>query len=294
MSVLKVTDLNVTIGNTLINTTPTIIDLNLDLNEGDILGLLGRNGCGKTTFIRALTGMIPYNSGSISFFGKELRNHSFEIKKRFGYVPQDLTFPTYLTAAAYIDLHRQIFPTWDETFAHHLEKRFDFDTYQKLHKLSVGQRAQVTLVCALAHKPELLIMDEPTAGLDPIARKSFLAQAVELLAEKETTVIYATHQLDDVMRLSSKIAFMADKHIQHVIPLDHFGNMATLMTCALENKNRFQDFPDCLHSTEDETEASWLIAKPIDEVHDLLKNQSYEPPHLESVSLDALYERMLG
>ena len=175
---------------------------------GEVVGLLGRNGAGKTTLIRIAMGMIEPQRGSARLFGLDPRQEPLQIKRRVGYVSEDQVLPPFLRVGEVIDLHRELFPTWDAEAAEELRQRFSLDTGAKIGKLSKGQARQVALLCAVAHRPELLLLDEPAGGLDPVARREFLETSIRLLNETGSTILFSSHHMSDVERMADRIVML--------------------------------------------------------------------------------------
>jgi ABC-2 type transport system ATP-binding protein len=178
------------------------------VERGEVVGLLGRNGAGKTTLIHIAMGMIEAQGGSVRVFGLDPRRDAVEIKRRIGYVAEDQILPGFMTVRAVIEMHRRLFPDWDDAVAGDLLERFRLSPTAKIKTLSKGQARQVALVCAVAHKPELLILDEPAGGLDPAARREFLETSIRLLNVSGTTILFSSHHMTDVERMAGRVVMI--------------------------------------------------------------------------------------
>lgn len=187
---------------------PVLRDVSLQVGQGEVIGLLGRNGAGKTTLLTTLAGTMAVQKGTVSVFGSDPFENGIEVKQRFGYVAEDQVLPGYLTVAQVIDLHRSLFPTWDADFCKKLQERFSVKPDQMLSQMSKGQARQVALLCAIAHRPELLLLDEPAGGLDPATRREFLESAIELLSEQGSTIVFSSHYMSDVERIASRVVLV--------------------------------------------------------------------------------------
>ena len=163
------------------------------LNPGEVVGLLGQNGAGKTTLIRIAMGMLDPQAGRVRVFGLDPRRDPLEVKRRVGYVSEDQVLPPFMKVGEVIDLHRQVFPSWDEAVSDRLLAAFELSPEIKIKKLSKGQARQVALLCAVAHRPQLLLLDEPAGGLDPAARREFLETSIRLLNEEGSTILFSSH-----------------------------------------------------------------------------------------------------
>ena len=178
------------------------------VEPGQVVGLLGKNGAGKTTLIRIAMGMIEPQEGSVRVLGLDPRIDPIEVKRRVGYVSEEQILPPFLTVGGIIALHRQLYPGWDDEMARDLTQRFELPTAARIRSLSKGQARRVALLCAVAHRPELLLLDEPASGLDPAARREFLETSIRLLNETGTSILFSSHYMTDVERLADRIVMV--------------------------------------------------------------------------------------
>jgi len=182
--------------------------LDLTVSQGEVIGLLGRNGAGKTTLLRIALGLLESQSGSVRVFGQDPREEPVAVKQKVGYVSEDQVLPGFMRVHEVIDMHRKLFPDWDEELALELSSRFHMDADQRIKHLSKGQARQVALLCAVAHRPPLLLLDEPAGGLDPAMRREFLETAIQLLGESGSTILFSSHHMTDVERLASRLVMI--------------------------------------------------------------------------------------
>lgn len=183
------------------------------IEPGQVVGLLGKNGAGKTTLLRIAMGMIETQEGSVRVFGLDPRTDPIEVKRRVGYVSEDQILPGHLRVDGVIALHKNLFPTWDDELARGMIERFSIPGQRKIKTLSKGQARQIALLCAVAHRPELLVLDEPAGGLDPAARREFLETSIQLLNESGTTILFSSHYMTDVERLADRIIMLHDGRV---------------------------------------------------------------------------------
>jgi ABC-2 type transport system ATP-binding protein len=187
--------------------------LDLRLAPGKVTVLLGTNGAGKSTLLRVLLGVLRPQAGTVRVFGKDpLRAHR-EVVQRIGYVPDSPDVYPWLEPA---DLYRFLapqYPTWNQALCAQLCERLDVPLRTRFKSLSRGQGMKAMLVAALSSEPELLLLDEPFAGLDPLVREEVLGGVVEALREGERTVLCATHELEIASRIADRIAVMAEGRI---------------------------------------------------------------------------------
>lgn len=173
--------------------------------EGEVVGLLGRNGAGKTTLINIAMGLLHPHAGSVRAFGISPIEDPVAVKRRIGYVSEDQILPPGMTIPELAAIHRRLFPSWDAALEKQLLERFGLaGNTTKVGKLSKGQARQVALLCAVCHRPELLILDEPAGGLDPAARREFLETSIQLLNREGSAILFSSHQTDDMERLASR------------------------------------------------------------------------------------------
>ncbi|MDH3628360.1 MAG: ABC transporter ATP-binding protein [Acidobacteriota bacterium] len=184
--------------------------VSFSIEPGQVVGLLGKNGAGKTTLIRIAMGMIEPQEGTARVLGMDPRGDAVEVKRRVGYVAEDQILPPFLTIERVLDLHRQLYPNWDDEMAASLVERFELPATKKIKSLSKGQARRVALLCAVAHRPELLLLDEPASGLDPAARREFLETSIRLLNETGTSILFSSHYMADVERLADRIVMIHD------------------------------------------------------------------------------------
>jgi ABC-2 type transport system ATP-binding protein len=180
------------------------------VEPGQVVGLLGKNGAGKTTLIRIAMGMIEPQEGHVRVLGMDPRQEPLEVKRRVGYVSEEQSLPPFLTVGQVVELHRRLYPTWDDAMARSLSERFELPVGTKIKTLSKGQARRVALMCAVAHRPELLLLDEPASGLDPAARREFLETSIRLLNESGTSILFSSHYMTDVERMAERIVMIHD------------------------------------------------------------------------------------
>jgi ABC-2 type transport system ATP-binding protein len=185
-------------------------DVSFDIEPGDVIGVLGKNGAGKTTLLELMLGFTPPSTGSVRLFGHESFRLPGAAKARVGFVPQTDELIEQLTAADQIGVIASFYPSWDDALVQRLAKEWEVDTRARVKNMSVGQRQKLSILLALGHRPDLLILDEPVASLDPIARRQFLEQIVEVAADGARSVVFSSHIVSDIERLANKIWIVKD------------------------------------------------------------------------------------
>ncbi len=182
--------------------------LDLTLEQGQIMGFIGANGAGKSTTIRILLGLVRQDAGSVRILGHPIPDQQVAAKWHVGFASEDMRLYPRATLGWHLRLLSSIFPSWDERYASHLLQRFDLRSEQKIRGLSHGQRVKASLLLVLARRPRLLLLDEPTTGLDPVARQEVLGEMLDVLADEERTVLFSSHNTADVERLSDSITLI--------------------------------------------------------------------------------------
>jgi len=197
---------------------------------GEVVGLLGKNGAGKTTLIRIAMGMLEAQRGRVRVFGLDPRQDPLPVKRQVGYVSEDQILPDFLRVSEIIKLHRDLFANWDAALEAQLTRRFTIDLQQKIKNLSKGQARQVALLCAVCHRPDLLLLDEPAGGLDPAARREFLETSIQMLNESGTTILFSSHYMSDVERLAARVVML---HGGRVLIDNHLDDLRESFSLAL-------------------------------------------------------------
>ena len=186
-----------------------LTDISLALENGCVMGLIGPNGAGKSTIIRILMGLIGADSGTVELLGNKMPKCAAEAKRHVGFASEDLRLYKNATLAWHMDFVRGIFPDqWDDAYARKLLQSFDLIAEQKIKGMSHGQRVKASLLLILARHPRMLILDEPTTGLDPVARKEVLNELMQVLADEDRSILFSSHNTQDVEQLSDQITFI--------------------------------------------------------------------------------------
>ncbi|TWU59283.1 ABC transporter ATP-binding protein YtrB [Rubripirellula tenax] len=188
-------------------------EVSMVVPSGTIFGLVGLNGAGKTTLIRHLIGSLKATHGRVRVLGDDPVADPEGVLKRIGYLTEEDSLPKWIRVGELIDFTRALYPTWDEAYAAQLCDLFSLSRSTKLSSLSKGGRARAGLLVAIAHRPELLILDEPSSGLDPIARRDILEAIIRTINDDGRTVLFSSHLLDEVDRVCDHVALMHDGRI---------------------------------------------------------------------------------
>ena len=200
----------------------TLKDVSFDLPEGFVMGLVGRNGAGKTTIIKVILNMISLNSGSIAVFGQDHLLAEREIKARIGVVMDYTFFAEDWTPNAVERAVAPFYPAWEKETYRKLLGKFSLNPKNKFKELSRGMKTKLTLAAALSHGADLLILDEPTAGLDPMARDELLEILRDYMSGGNRSILFSTHIISDLEKIADYITFIDDGKIMASQPTDDF------------------------------------------------------------------------
>lgn len=199
-------------------------ELSMRVPSGSIYGFLGPNGSGKTTTIRMFMGMMKPDAGGIRVLGQEVPGELPRILAKIGYVPERPHVYPALTVAETLRYHGAFFPGWDATWAAQLLARLDLDEEQKVARLSKGQTGKLLVLLALAQRPELLVLDEPTDGLDPVVRRDVLTAVLDYVGEAGATVFISSHLVHELERFCDWVGVLDNGRLVAELPMQSFKN----------------------------------------------------------------------
>jgi ABC-2 type transport system ATP-binding protein len=205
-------------------------DCTLEIPSGSVTALVGPNGAGKTTLLQLAVGLSTPSAGSVRVLGRSPREDASSVLPRIGFVAQEHPLYRGLTVGETLKLGRKLNPTWDDDLAHARVEELELPFGQKVGKLSGGQQAQVALTLALAKRPELLLLDEPVASLDPLARREFLQSVMEFVAESGTSVVLSSHIVTDLERVCDHLVILSHARTTLVGPIEEILASHRLLT----------------------------------------------------------------
>ena len=214
-SVIEVSDLTRRFG-----ATTALDSVNLSVKRGTVHGLLGANGAGKTTFIKHLLGLLRAEAGNVRVFGLDPVADPPGVLSRIGYLSEENDLPGWMRVDELMRYSRAFYPAWDDAYADELRAAFALDSSKKVKDLSKGQKARAGLIVALAHRPELLLLDEPSSGLDPIVRRDILGAVIRTVADEGRTVLFSSHLLEEVEQVADFVTIINHGRIVVSAPLE--------------------------------------------------------------------------
>lgn len=220
----------------------TIIkDITAQVNAGDVVALLGKNGAGKTTLLETVLGFSFPSFGSVDLWGKPATQIDGDIKQRIGFVPQQCELLFGLRGKDHVELFKSYRNSWNQALVDRLILEWLIPMDVPVGKMSIGQQQKLAILLAIAHEPELLVLDEPVASLDPVARRQFLQQLVEIASDANRAIIFSSHIVNDMERISNQVWMLQDGELAYQGGLDELKESVARVTIRSE-----KSLPDCL------------------------------------------------
>lgn len=214
MNVIAVSDLTRRFG-----VKTALSSVTLSVPRGGVYGLVGANGAGKTTLIKHILGLLRAESGSVRVFDRDPVADPVGVLSRIGYLSEENDLPKWMRVDELLRYSRAFYPAWDDAYAEELRKAFALDASAKIKDLSRGQKARAGLLVALAYRPELLVLDEPSSGLDPIVRRDILGAVLRTIADEGRTVLFSSHLLEEVEQVADHVTMIHEGRIILSAPL---------------------------------------------------------------------------
>ena len=259
----------------------------LEMQSGRVFGLVGENGAGKTTLMKHLLGSLTPQSGEVRVLDHEPVRDPVSVLARVGYMSEDRDLPRWMRLNELLRYTAAFFPDWDQDYAESMLAQFDLDPASRVRTLSRGELAKASLLLALAHRPPLLLLDEPSSGLDAVSRRDILAVVVRSVAEEGRTVVFSSHLLDEVERVADDVAMIHHgkvvlndtmdniraNHQRRVVRFSENMDAFPECACALHAEGEGRDWSVTTHGEAAETRASLeaLGAKIVEETSPTLE-----------------------
>src|SRR5260221_7882056 len=233
-AVVGVTDLTRRFG-----ATKALASVSLSLPRGAVYGLVGANGAGKTTLIKHILGLFRAESGSVRVFGFDPVAEPVGVLSRIGYLSEENDLPPWMRVDELIRYTRGFYHGWDDAYADELRETFALDPAARIKSLSKGQKARAGLLIALAYRPELLVLDEPSSGLDPIVRRDILGAVIRTIADEGRTVLFSSHLLEEVEQVADHVTMIHQGAIALSAPLDEIKESHRCVTVRFAESQRW-------------------------------------------------------
>jgi len=209
-------------------------DVSLSVPRGTVFGLVGENGAGKSTLIKHILGLWRAEAGQVRVFGHDPVSNPVAVLERIGYLSEQPDLPEWMRVYEYMRYMQAFYPKWDVAYAESLRDQFGIDRNARVRVLSKGQRAKLGLLAAQAHRPDLLLLDEPSSGLDPIVRNDILTAVIRTVADEGRTVFFSSHLLEEIERVSDHVAMLHQGRLVLYGPLDRIKAQHRRITLRFE------------------------------------------------------------
>jgi len=270
-------------------------EIDLRVPWGSVYGYLGRNGAGKTTTILMLLGLLRPSSGGATVLGYSSKIDPVKIRSEVGYIPEKQVMYDWMTVNEILWFTSKFYKTWNDKLAKDLVEQFGLDPKKKIKHLSRGMVAEVSLILALAPEPKLLVLDDPTSGMDPVVRREFMAHVIDLVRDRERTVFFSSHILSDVERVADWVGILKDGGL--LIQ----SEVETLKLRTRKVVAKFEAAPpddlsmgEPLSVQKDGTTVTAVFSQYEDDIPDKLKSLGAGTVEVLDLSLDDIFVEYLG
>jgi ABC-2 type transport system ATP-binding protein len=265
--------------------------------RGGVYGLVGANGAGKTTLIKHILGLLRAEQGSVRVLGMDPVADPVGVLSRIGYLSEDHDLPGWMRVDELIRYSRAFYPAWDDAYAEELRRAFSLDLQAKVGSLSRGQRARAGLLVALAYRPELLVLDEPSSGLDPIVRRDILGAILRTIASEGRTVFFSSHLLEEVEQVADHVTMISHGTIALTAPLRQIRETHRRLRVRFDTtRHEPPQIPGALRWDRNGTDNEWMLvaAGALDEVRASLASCGASVLDERSASLDEVFVAHVG
>jgi ABC-2 type transport system ATP-binding protein len=270
-------------------------DISVAVSPGSIVGILGKNGAGKTTLLDVLLGFSPATSGNAQLFGHDSFTLPAAVKGRIGYVPQHDELVNLITGRQQLALMAALHGRWNHALIERLQSAWEVPVDQNIQTLSGGERQKLSTLAALGHEPELLVLDEPVASLDPISRRRFLQEMIEITADRSRTVLFSTHIVSDLERIADQIWILRAGVIAWAGPLDTLKeSVVRLSIHARQVLPAVLPLPHAISQRVDARRASAVVAQWSEPQHLQLEAALDADIEVESLGLEDIFVEFHG
>ena len=272
-----------------------IENISFSVSKGEIVGFVGPNRAGKTTTIRTIMGFLNPNDGLIEIFGQRVTKRNFkDIVKNIGYVPGEVNYYDDERVETILRFYKSFYSNFDDEYCKELCRKFDLPLRKKFEELSSGNKKKVAIVQSLAHKPKLIIMDEPTNGLDPFVQR-LLYTTLEKLRDKGVGILLSSHILSEVQRLCDRVIFIKEGHI--VEPKRFEPNMKKIVLKVADNaveviKWLLNNFPEIIDLRQIDGGLILYMKWNTERFKKFIQNINFEDITIEDLSIEDIFEEL--
>ncbi|MEN6575847.1 MAG: ABC transporter ATP-binding protein [Phycisphaerales bacterium] len=264
--------------------------VNLEVPEGTVFGFLGRNGAGKTTAIQILLGLLAPRTGKCLVAGNDPQMDAITVRQSVGYMAEDQRMYDWMRVEEIVRWTSSFYPTWDQAYAQQLLRQFDLPAKGKVGTLSKGQNTRLALLLALAHRPRIVILDDPTLGLDPIARKEFLRSVVTLLQAQGTTVFFSSHLLYEIEPVADWVAILDRGRIVKAAPTDELRDTIRRFVLRPKASLDLAKIPGVLDAVRQDGQWNVTVESADKDVHAALSAAAGDDVEELGLNLDEIFE----
>lgn len=274
---------------------PVLRGADLRIARGAVVGLMGMNGSGKSTLIKCLLGLVRQDGGSSRILGDDSRNLSPEVKGRLGYVPQVVHQLDWMKVRHLIQYTSTFYPNWDERWTSEMVERWRVPLDQRVQALSTGQLQTLAIVLALGHRPDLMVLDEPVASLDPVARRDFLRSILELARDGDRTVLFSTHISSDLERVATHVAILYAGRIASFSELDELKDRVKRLRMRASDDLPYElEIPGLLTAKVEGRSALATVSTVTPELIDDLADRYQAEVRVEDLNLEEIFVELNG
>lgn len=264
-------------------------DINASIAPGDVIGLVGKNGAGKTTLLETLLGFGYPAFGQIRLWGETATELSAANKQRIGFVPQRDELLSMMNGKDHLKLYRSLRPQWNQELVDKLCSEWEIPLGRMPHKMSIGERQKLSILLALAHEPELLVLDEPVAALDPIARRQFLQQLVDVAADQKRAIVFSSHIISDLERVANRVWLLKEGTLAWDGGLDELKESVVRVSVVSEQPLKHPQLEGLL-AWGTEARGGWLVCRDWDgHKAQVLTEQTGSKPQVDYLGLEDIF-----